>query len=184
MIRCMATGTAHKHETVSQVKACYDEKYAPKITVVEVDDLDDSEFTAAIQAKEKAADTAASQAKMDAEFAAITAPLKPQPATEPGIYRKVIKTKDAELTCIYRVKVGKSGFPYAEALVLGAPGQKGRFVFQKGLIKTITADMRMTKEQAKEYGVQFGICCSCGRLLTKDTSVEKGIGPVCIKKFL
>lgn len=184
MIRCKATGEEHKHETVTEVKACYDAKYAPKITIVEVDDLlDDSEFTAAIQAKEKAADAAAAQAKMDAEFAAITATLKPQPVTEPGIYRKVIKTKDAELTCIYRVKMGKSGFPYAEALVLGAPGQKARFVFQKGLIKTITADMRMTKEQAIEYGVNFGICCRCGKVLTKDKSVEKGIGPVCIKKF-
>lgn len=144
MIRCKATGTEHRHETVADVKICY----------------------AAVKTVEKPAP-------------------KPiaQPATEAGIYRKVIKTKDAELTCIYRVKIGKSGHAYAEALVLGAPGTKARFVYQMGLIKTVTADMKMTKEQAIEYGMNFGICCRCGKVLTKDTSVEKGIGPVCIKKF-
>lgn len=183
MIRCKAHGSEHRHETVAQVKACY---ATPKITVIEVDDfLDDSEFTAAIQAKKKAQDQAVSQAKMDAEFEAITAPLKPQPATEPGMYLKIVDVpqSDAKLVCIYRVKIGKSGFPYAEALVLGAPGQKARFVYQAGLIKTITADMRMTKEQAIEFGVNHGVCCRCGKVLTNDKSVEKGIGPVCIKKL-
>lgn len=36
---------------------------------------------------------------------------------------------------------------------------------------------------ARKYGKLSGICCSCGRDLTNDGSIEAGIGPVCAKKF-
>lgn len=43
----------------------------------------------------------------------------------------------------------------------------------------ITADHRMSLEQAKEFGAIYGVCCQCGATLTAETSIEAGIGPVC-----
>ena len=38
---------------------------------------------------------------------------------------------------------------------------------------------RMTLEDAKEWGSNFGTCCVCAALLTDPTSVAAGVGPVC-----
>jgi len=50
-------------------------------------------------------------------------------------------------------------------------------------VKSLTADNLLTLEQAKAYGIQFGVCAICGRTLTDEQSIEQGIGPVCITKF-
>lgn len=156
MIKC--GNCKDRHETVDEVKSCY------------------------ISTKAKAlnAKVATLQTAIKTEL------IKSQPVTEAGIYRKVIVTgplKDATLTCIYRVKIDKSGYPYAEALILGAPGQKAKFMYALGAIKALTADMKMTMDEAKAFGVQYGVCCACGRTLTNAKSVELGIGPVCRKYF-
>jgi hypothetical protein len=36
---------------------------------------------------------------------------------------------------------------------------------------------------AKRFGKLAGRCCSCGRELTNDGSIEEGIGPICATKF-
>jgi hypothetical protein len=36
---------------------------------------------------------------------------------------------------------------------------------------------------AMKYGKLSGRCCSCGRDLTDEGSIERGIGPVCAEKF-
>lgn len=36
---------------------------------------------------------------------------------------------------------------------------------------------------AMKYGKLSGRCCSCGRDLTNDGSIEMGIGPICARKF-
>lgn len=38
-------------------------------------------------------------------------------------------------------------------------------------------------QTAMKYGKLAGRCCSCGRELTNDGSIEAGIGPVCATKF-
>lgn len=38
-------------------------------------------------------------------------------------------------------------------------------------------------ETAKKYGRLSGRCCSCGRDLTNEASIEAGIGPICARKF-
>ena len=38
-------------------------------------------------------------------------------------------------------------------------------------------------QTAMKYGKLAGRCCSCGRELTDDRSIEAGIGPVCAEKF-
>lgn len=50
-------------------------------------------------------------------------------------------------------------------------------------LNKITAEHRMTLEEAKEYGKVTGTCCQCGRKLTKEESIQDGIGPVCAGKI-
>lgn len=38
-------------------------------------------------------------------------------------------------------------------------------------------------QTAMKYGKLAGKCCSCGRELTNDGSIEAGIGPICAQKF-
>ena len=47
----------------------------------------------------------------------------------------------------------------------------------------ITAEHRMTLDEAKAYGKVTGTCCNCGRTLTNEESIEAGIGPICASKF-
>ena len=56
------------------------------------------------------------------------------------------------------------------------------FEYDKGAIYKLTAGDRMTLEQAKLFGVETGLCCVCGILLTDPKSVANGIGPVCAKR--
>lgn len=106
-----------------------------------------------------------------------------QPVTTPGMYRKVITTARGVVPIVYRVRKSKTGNLYAESLVQSAPGHKGRFIYAPGAVKALTADMKMTLEQAAAYGHAYGVCCICGALLSDPKSVEQGIGPVCIKKI-
>lgn len=38
---------------------------------------------------------------------------------------------------------------------------------------------RMTIEDAAQYGKLYGACAVCGRTLTFEGSIERGIGPIC-----
>ncbi len=91
--------------------------------------------------------------------------------TELGMYR------NAEGD-IYKVQRSRqSGNLYAKRLDIIAG-----FVYEQGALKKITPSDRMSVEQAKEFGVQYGFCVVCGLLLTDPKSVEQGIGPICIKR--
>lgn len=43
--------------------------------------------------------------------------------------------------------------------------------------------VRMTLDEAKQYGKLTGTCCVCSRKLTDETSIANGIGPICEAKF-
>ena len=93
---------------------------------------------------------------------------------EAGIYLlgdKVVKVQRA---------VHGSGNMYAKVL----DPSTGKFDYTPGLIRELTADQRMTLEQARQYGAIYGVCCNCGRTLTNEDSIEAGIGPVCASRFL
>lgn len=47
-------------------------------------------------------------------------------------------------------------------------------------IAAICAD---PKQAAFAYGRRFGVCCKCGRTLTKGASIDLGIGPICAQKY-
>lgn len=91
----------------------------------------------------------------------------------------------------YRVKESKRGRFYAEEVVTytvtdydGTNSQiKTRFDYAAGMVYKLTADHKMTKEQAQAHGAYAGSCVACGRTLTKADSVDRMMGPRCHKKY-
>jgi len=58
-----------------------------------------------------------------------------------------------------------------------------RFEYAPGAIREIRPEHKMTLEAAQKFGQLYGVCCQCGTTLTKEESIEKGIGPICEAKF-
>lgn len=58
-----------------------------------------------------------------------------------------------------------------------------RFVYAQGAMKYIRPEWKMTMEEAKAFGALYGICVRCGRDLTKEESIERGMGSTCVKYF-
>ena len=79
---------------------------------------------------------------------------------------------------VYKVQVSGAGRSYAKVL-----REKGGFEYDNTAIKNLSIGDKITLEQAKAYGVQFGICVVCGATLTDAKSVAAGIGPVCGKRI-
>jgi hypothetical protein len=59
---------------------------------------------------------------------------------------------------------------------------KVKFKFVRGLIYRINPEWRMTREEAKEFGVLYGTCIRCGAPLTREDSIERGMGYTCATK--
>lgn len=57
------------------------------------------------------------------------------------------------------------------------------YEYEAGAVYKLDESERMEVEEAKKLAVQYGRCISCGRTLVVAESVERGIGPVCIKSF-
>lgn len=75
---------------------------------------------------------------------------------------------------IYRVVASReSGNLYAKELV------EGSFLYAPGAMRFLRPELRMTLEEAQEYGRRTGSCCVCARRLTNPESIALGIGPVC-----
>lgn len=103
---------------------------------------------------------------------------KPQPKrpiVEPGMYRL-----EGD---VYKVQIAVHGSqrPYAKRLVVDEDSV--HFEYAAGAVSRLSAEDRMTLEEAKEFGHLYGTCCVCGKTLTNESSIENGIGPVCAGKF-
>jgi hypothetical protein len=107
----------------------------------------------------------------------------PDRVTEPGMYKH-----GADL---FKVQAAKgSGNLYAKRLAsiggarLTDEDQVVHFEFQydQGAIYSLKASERMTLDEARAFGIQYGVCCVCGLSLKDAKSVAMGIGPVCIKR--
>lgn len=108
-----------------------------------------------------------------------TKPLKAAPVTEEGVYfdgedyYKVVRSMSsnnlyAKVWAAESDSLLRKGWNYA-------PGAVGR----------LTADMRVTAEQAARFGRLTNQCVFCSRKLTDDRekrSVEVGYGPTCAKR--
>ena len=47
------------------------------------------------------------------------------------------------------------------------------------ILSKLTSKHRLTLRMAEKYSLETGMCCHCGRLLTAQKSVNRGMGPVC-----
>ncbi len=113
----------------------------------------------------------------------------PRPArevavTEPGVYKHdgqvfVVKA-NRQKTRLYAKRLVEIG---GERLAESGDTVHIDFVYEPGAIFALRPEDQMTVEDAKPLMVRYGRCIACGAFLKDRTSVERGIGPVCIKKF-
>lgn len=84
---------------------------------------------------------------------------------------------------IYKVQraVHGSGFPYAKLLTI--TDGTAYFSIARGAMRFLSQATRMSTEQAAHFGHLYGICCNCGRTLTDEDSIARGIGPICAQNF-
>lgn len=101
--------------------------------------------------------------------------------TEPGMYQR-----DGE---VYKVQRARgSDRLYAKRLVV-IGGRRLRdadearvnfeFEYDRGAVFRLEPGDRMSQEQARAFGIRYGVCCVCGITLKDAESVARGIGPVC-----
>jgi hypothetical protein len=107
---------------------------------------------------------------------------------EPGVYR-VPRGDDFD---IYKVQPNKSKTRVYAKLLKPIGGRRlnhddeivqWEWEYAPGAITKIRPEHRMTEEDAKHFGLRYGICAACGKTLKVPESVERGIGPVCMKWF-
>lgn len=102
-----------------------------------------------------------------------------KPVSEPGMYRMPNGR-------MFRVQENKSKTGlYAKELIVTNVGDltKSYFAFVPGIIRDLQESYRITIEEAMEFGMETGVCCQCGRLLTASESVKNGIGPICASRL-
>jgi hypothetical protein len=103
---------------------------------------------------------------------------------ESGMYRKGDK-----IYKVYRAVHGSGRMCAKELVKLDEPvmkrGKEHLYGFEyRGLAKRyVSAEDRMTLEEAKAFGAIYGVCCCCGATLTNEDSIDAGIGPICARKF-
>jgi hypothetical protein len=119
---------------------------------------------------------------------AAVVPVGMQAASDPvevGMYRKADGS-------IYKVqRSNTSGNLYAkkltpiggERLSENGAAVQWHFVYDPGAIRTLRASNLLTLDEAKAFGIRYGVCCVCSTTLSDATSVANGIGPVCAKRL-
>ncbi len=67
---------------------------------------------------------------------------------------------------------------------VGKKFHKGTWEYRPGAYKLLTMEHKLTAEQAIELGKLYGMCVKCGATLTREESIERGMGPICAGKGL
>lgn len=57
------------------------------------------------------------------------------------------------------------------------------FVYDRDALLQLRPEDKMTLDEAKPFVIRYRRCIACDTPLSDATSVERGIGPVCVKKF-
>jgi len=78
---------------------------------------------------------------------------------------------------VYKVKKSSAGRMYA--LIL----RGSSWSYDPSNVRGLALENRITLEQASEFGIRTGVCAICGIPLTNLDSLERGIGPVCARRF-
>lgn len=103
----------------------------------------------------------------------VTVTAKSGKVTEDGYYRK-----DGTY---YKVQIAKNGSGNLYAKVWDA--ECGSWEYTPGAINKISADDKLSVEEAGEFGKLYGVCIRCTRPLTDEESIAAGIGPICAGKW-
>lgn len=102
----------------------------------------------------------------------------------PGVYETkdgiwIVKPNQAKTRCYAKRLVDING----ERLTEVGEHVQFDFVYDPGAIYNLKAEDKMGLERGKQLTVRYGRCICCGRRLKAATSVERGIGPVCVTYF-
>jgi hypothetical protein len=106
-------------------------------------------------------------------------------AAEPaeGIYRH---PASGEILKVYRTVHGANKLCVKRLIlpVTGSVHEAGaaRFEYLGLAVNYIEGHVRLSLEEAQEYGRLYGLCVRCGRTLTDEESIARGIGPDCAAK--
>lgn len=90
----------------------------------------------------------------------------------PGIYRN---EESGEIFKVYKARGGSH--------LLCKKMIDDEFVYQGAANRFIRGCVRVSIDEAKEYGRRTGSCMICSRELTNPESITNGIGPICASKF-
>lgn len=166
--------SGHTHDTVSEVRAC--QMPQPTKTL---------QMAGAAKGLRGFEVTQSESGYTAARTGPVLKPAKPAPFNpeklEDGIYVRCGE--------VYKVIVAVHGSGKKYAKKLSSDGTWG---FAPGVVRLIRPEHKMTLEQALKVGKihstnvdgrLYGRCFVCGRTLTDETSIEKGIGPVCEEGF-
>lgn len=98
---------------------------------------------------------------------------------EPVDYGMYKQARTGDLFRVYPARQG--GHLLSKRLIILEDGS-AEFMYEGAAKRNVKASEKMTLEEAKAFGHQFGVCCMCAALLTDPESVAAGIGPVCAGK--
>lgn len=104
--------------------------------------------------------------------------------TQPGVYEKdgtvyVVKWNKGK-TKLYAKQIRELN---STRITEAGTVVEIEFDYAPGAVYKLAPDDKMPLDKAKEYTIRYGRCIVCGRDLKKAESVERGIGPICIKSF-
>lgn len=105
-------------------------------------------------------------------------------ALQPGVYRRngaifVVKPNRAGTALHARrlVEIGGRRLTEADTVV------QIEFRYEPGAIRELRPQDMMTLEEARPFIIRYGRCIFCNTRLRDATSVERGVGPVCARRF-
>lgn len=107
--------------------------------------------------------------------------------TEPGVYEKdgevYIVKPNREKTRLYAKRLVELRDTQGDRITDEDERVRIDFVYEPGVVFSLRPEDKMPLEKAKRLTVRYGRCIVCGRHLKVAESVERGIGPTCIKSF-
>ena len=102
----------------------------------------------------------------------------------PGVYRRngtiyVVRQNrtNPRLHARRLVEIGGRRLTEAETVV------RIEFEYDRDALLQLRPRDQMTLEEARPFIIRYGRCIFCNTLLKDATSVERGVGPVCIKRY-
>lgn len=83
---------------------------------------------------------------------------------------------------IYQVVSNKAATKRYAKLMTVVNGKR-KFSYAAGVIMSLTPRHKVTPIQAKMFGDTHHFCLCCGRELTVELSIQRGVGPICWEKY-